>query len=243
MPGLDFAEIEHRALDRRRDVGLHEEDAVPDIVDVLERLGLPVAVWPLGPDGPDGIFLRDGDHALIVLNSGVYLPRFRFTAAHELGHATYTDAPHLDLDATQASSFEEKRANAFAANFLVPTRALRVRCPGKTSEIDADLVLRLATEFGVSYPMLVYRLHNSGCITAQGRERLIGSSAALVRELLRGRPGNEVRLPAEFVTLASESYRRHEISFQRLSELLRRDANELAASLAGSGILHVGDEP
>jgi Zn-dependent peptidase ImmA (M78 family) len=240
MQNIDFDDVERSALARRDQAGLHAEDVVPDIVEIIERLGIPVASSPFGPDGPDGIYIRDGDDRLIVLNSGKYLPRFRFTAAHELGHATYEDRPHLDVDIHAGTSPTEKRANAFAASFLLPTRALKVRCPSRTL-IDSDFVLSLAREFGVSYPALVYRLHNVGLITASARSRLLEASSAFVTEKLRGRPGNEVRLPGEFVRHAQSAYERYAITFQRFSELLRRDKDELSAALHGSGILHPED--
>jgi Zn-dependent peptidase ImmA (M78 family) len=242
MTALDFGEVEHRALACRAEAGLHAEDPVPDIVEVVERIGIPVAVWPFGADGPDGLYVSDGIDRLIVLNSGKYLPRFRFTAAHELGHATYQDGPRLDVDILAGTSREEKRGNAFAGNFLVPGRALRARCQNPTT-IDPEDVLVLASEFGVSYPTLVYRLHNTGLIGASNRDRLLDASSAVVMEKLRGQPGNEVRLPADFAKNARIAYEKYDISFQRFSELLRRDKVELAASLAGSGFLHVEDKP
>ncbi len=240
MQSIDFDDVERRALARRDEAGLHAEDVVPDIVEVIERLGIAVAVSPFGPDGPDGLYVQEGDDRLIVLNSGKYLPRFRFTAAHELGHATYEDRPHLDVDIHAGTSRAEKRANAFAASFLVPKRALKVRCPNRTP-IDPDFVLSLAGEFGVSYPALIYRLHNAGLIAASTRNRLLEASSAIATEKLRGRPGSEVRLPDEFVRRAQTAYEQYEITFQRFSELLRRDREDLAATLQGSGILHLED--
>jgi len=242
MQSIDFDEVERRALARRDEAGLHAEDVVPDIVEVIERLRIPVAISPFGPDGPDGLYVQEGDDRLIVLNSGKYLPRFRFTAAHELGHATYEDHPHLDVDIHAGTSHAEKRANAFAASFLLPRRALKLRFPNRT-HIDPNFALNLAAEFGVSYPALIYRLHNVGLISGTARNVLLEAPAALAMEKLRGRPGNEVRLPAEFVRRAQTAYDQYEITFQRFSELLRRDKDDLAAAVRDSGILHPEDLP
>jgi Zn-dependent peptidase ImmA (M78 family) len=240
MQNVDFDDVERKALARRDEAGLHAEDVVPDIVEVIERLGIPVAISPFGSEGPDGLYVQEGDDRLIVLNSGKYLPRFRFTGAHELGHATYEDHPHLDVDIHAGISHAEKRANAFAASFLLPRRALNLRCPTR-SHIDPNFALNLAAEFGVSYPALIYRLHNVGLISGATRNGLLEAPAAVAMEKLRGHPGNEVRLPAEFVRRAQKAYEGYEITFLRFSELLRRDTEDLAAALQGSGILHVED--
>src|SRR6266566_1125669 len=98
MPSLQFDQIHVDASRCRSNAGVHPEDVVPDVVAVIERLGIPVAVWPLGETGPDGLYARGQRSRLILLNGSKYLPRFRYTAAHELGHANYEDRPHLDVD-------------------------------------------------------------------------------------------------------------------------------------------------
>src|ERR1700674_4297333 len=174
MGSANFEDLEDAAQAARERAGLSPIDPIPEIVGVLEQLGLLVLVRPLGPAGPQGIYVRRSRFAAVLLNGSDYLPRFRFSGAHELGHheRNHYDV-HVDID-FNGRDRKELEANAFAASFLAPRRALYERI-GRLpkSRLYPDQVLQLAADFVVSYDFMVYRLHNNGLLQGyQHRDQL-----------------------------------------------------------------------
>ena len=77
-------------------------------------------------DKLDGINMRVGEEYRIYFNKNKHIHRNRFTVAHELGHhvlchtkKTYSPADFYSSDP------EEKEANEFAAELLIPTKMLK----------------------------------------------------------------------------------------------------------------------
>lgn len=60
--------------------------------------------------------MPEGEETLVLLSSGTPAERQRFTLAHELGHMVMHLIPHPD---------QEKQANSFAAELLMPARDIR----------------------------------------------------------------------------------------------------------------------
>lgn len=239
----DFRELEQKAEEVRGQARLHPQDPVPEMVGVLEQLGLRVIVRPLGTRGPQGIYVRRPAFAAVLLNGSDYLPRFRFSGAHELGHhvLNHFDA-HIDVDFSETTS-KEKEANAFAASFLMPRRALWERCAQLSKRITADQVRDLANEFVVSYDSMVNRLHNVELLQGyKHRDALKAERASVLTDELRERrPAERWRLPNDYVLRALDAYGRYDISLERLAELLDRDVSEVATILAEQKFLHAED--
>ena len=112
-------------------------------------------------------------HAFV--NADDILPRRRFTAAHELGHAVLhrdrmgryrVDTDKTLLEGGDATDELEREANAFAAELLMPEEVVRARavelktlhgcCP------SGVLAYRLSAELLVSREAMRYRLKNLG---------------------------------------------------------------------------------
>ena len=112
-------------------------------------------------------------HAFV--NADDILPRRRFTAAHELGHAVLhrdrmgryrADTDKTLLEGGDATDELEREANAFAAELLMPEEVVRARaeklktlhgcCP------TGVLAYRLSAELLVSREAMRYRLKNLG---------------------------------------------------------------------------------
>lgn len=239
---VDYAEVEGRAADLRDRLKLGS-GPVADIESALSDAGVAVLVRPLGVRGPDGIYVRRPALSVVLLNGSSYLPRFRFTGAHELGHHQYGIERALDRNVFDAATVEEKRANVFAAAFLVPKSAISARVGYKT-EISPERVLELATEFGVSYETMVYRLHNCGWLRggAQRRDELLGARAEIFTDNLRNRrPPRETSLPLDYVRRAVRAYADQQIDVGRLAELLLLDDAEARRLLGKLHLLHQED--
>ncbi len=110
---------------------------------------------------------------IAFISDGGYLPRRRFTAAHELGHAVLHQATMgrylADAEISETDSAEnerEREANQFAAELLMPEELLRARADELHSQFGACprtiLVYRLSSELLVSREALRYRLMNIG---------------------------------------------------------------------------------
>ncbi len=87
---------------------------VPDIVAVLEHAGALVITRDLDSDLLDAVSQwAEGGQPLLLVNTRAPGDRRRFSLAHELGHLVMHDEPGT-------GSTQEKQADAFAAEFLMP---------------------------------------------------------------------------------------------------------------------------
>jgi Zn-dependent peptidase ImmA (M78 family) len=244
MNAVDFAEVDRRALQVRERLHLGLAP-IADVTAVLADAGIVVFVRPLGDRGPMGAYVRRPEFAAVLLNSDTYLPRLRFTAAHELGHHEYGSAGVLDQTVGVFSTDpEEQRANVFAAAFLMPRDALS-RHVAADQDVSPDAVLELSSELGVSYESLVFRLHNVGLLSggAAKRDALQAARPMVLTEQLRRRKiERRTVLPPDYVVRALRAYDLYEISLDRLAELLYTDEAQLRADLSDSQLLHPEDQ-
>jgi len=173
---------------RRLDLG---GAAIPDMSDLISEQG----VWATATELTDemsGLFLRHDTFGLaIIVNAGHARARKRFSYAHEYGHALMDrDGPITVSSTDNSSDLVEKRANVFAAAFLMPAEGvaevldllskgrpsrsaqslfdaasgqrveLEVRHSARQQRIAYSDAARLARYFGVSYQAACYRLRS-----------------------------------------------------------------------------------
>ncbi|MFC6091533.1 ImmA/IrrE family metallo-endopeptidase [Saccharothrix lopnurensis] len=94
-----------------------------------------------------------GEDPVVLLNSGTPGDRQRFTLAHELGHMVMHSTPHPD---------QEKQANRFAAELLMPAADIRDEFRGI---VDLRLLLSLKQRWRVSMWALLRRARTLGVIS------------------------------------------------------------------------------
>ncbi|MEV5957997.1 ImmA/IrrE family metallo-endopeptidase [Streptomyces sp. NPDC051987] len=147
-----------------------------DLLQALERtFGVDVAKIGL-PDGIDGAAWQADGFRLIMIARTKVPTRQRFTLAHELGHVLARDAQDLltesQLSPGHQKDLTEVRANAFAANLLMPRDEINsvVREKDVTDEQLTSLVVR----FQVSPSALAARLTQLGLIAPETAARLRG---------------------------------------------------------------------
>lgn len=180
--GLRVAEEERRRLD----LGARP---ITDLVGLITEQG----IWVSGAEFPknmSGLFLCHPSVGLAILVNAAHVrARRRFSYAHEYAHALLDRNRTVTVSsADNAAELVEKRANAFAAAFLMPREgvaetlaALDKGQPSRVEEtvfdaatggrIDAQLrpaprsqwitfqdAAMIAHRFGVSYQAAVYRL-------------------------------------------------------------------------------------
>lgn len=229
-------EIEDVAVTTRARLRLGD-GPLSDIFPILRDAGLMVAARDFGK-GFDGLYIR-GEPGLVVLNASCFLPRLRFTAAHELGHHVLGHSSTADVNIFDDQSPAERDARMFAASFLMPRAKMHEYVGGRPADLDGHAIVRIAERLGVSYESAVYRIHNLGLISAAKRDRLLGERAAALSEKFREQRLATSLLPAEFTDSAVAAYANRRLSLGRLAELLEEDPARVADSLGDS--LHPED--
>jgi Zn-dependent peptidase ImmA (M78 family) len=145
---------------------------------IVEALGLEVRRAPAEGD-LSGFLYRDRQEktAAIGVNSTHPTSRQRFTLGHELGHYLLHDRDGIHVDrrfniklrnakSSQGTDDEEKEANLFAAELLMPERMLKAELAVIEQldlEDEASLV-RLAEKYAVSVQALSFRVANLGLV-------------------------------------------------------------------------------
>ena len=190
------------AREERRRLGLGARP-ISDMADLLTSQNIWASGAPL-PDSISGLFLREEELGTVVLVNGAHnRARKRFSYAHEYAHCL------LDVDPAAQISFQDKqtdrieiRANAFAAEFLLPERGISkyLDSIGKDEKSHHDYftyegdtckqevkrtvisserainscdVAMLANEFGVSYEAATYRLNSTNYINRKAMDGLL----------------------------------------------------------------------
>lgn len=143
-----------------------------DVTGLANALGVEVRQTP-AEDELSGFLYRDRNRktAVIGVNADHHPNRRNFTAAHELGHYFLHDFDdvHVDRDfkvwlrsdaSSKGTDVEEKEANLFAAELLMPARFLKrdVEKIGTVDAIDEDVLQELAGKYGVSTQAMTFRL-------------------------------------------------------------------------------------
>jgi Zn-dependent peptidase ImmA (M78 family) len=126
-------------------------------------------------EGLSGAAIVEGAAKTILVNNSEPETRQRFTISHELGHLllhknenlNYSQVPVVLFRESTATAFQdwkEREANCFAANLLMPTKAIQVRIQElfQTEAIHEDVVEKLSNEFQVSVQAMSIRLSQLG---------------------------------------------------------------------------------
>lgn len=155
----DYEKAETLASDKL--IQYKVSDTVVPIFEIAEAEGLSVKVITM-PDRLKGVsgFL-DPTERTIYVNAEDAPTRQRFTVAHELGHYLLEHDPAkygvlLRFPEFNGEDEEEKEANCFAANLLVPKESLK-EVLKKYSLTNEDEPV-LAQLFGVSKAVIRFRM-------------------------------------------------------------------------------------
>lgn len=175
----------------------------------LEGAGCLVLFKDFGTSRVDGLSQWVGDHPVMLINSRAPTDRLRWTLAHETGH--------LCLHASYIGDDPEGDANAFAAEFLMPSEVIRPQLRHLTTGRLTDL----KRQWGVSMQALIERAHQLGVLVA-------GQRTSMYKQF--SRMGWRVREPYSD-ELAPESPRLAEFIAQTL--LVKGFSLEEIAKLAG----------
>lgn len=147
----------------------HDQTKPPVRIERIAReLGVELRSGDL--DDVSGVLVRQGESAIIGMNSTQSPQRQRFTIAHELGHFLLHEGitNHVDrsyrvnfrsAESSQATNVEEIEANYFAASILMPQHMLDAVSAEEALDND-NMVGMLAKQFQVSRLAMSLRLAN-----------------------------------------------------------------------------------
>ncbi len=125
---------------------------------IEEGIGVDVLLKNLGDKSPPGVATTDREWSLILVNTNEWAHRSLFTLACLLGRVIAADGVSINTDNTDWRGHNEceKRANQFAAAFLMPRRQVEMAVDSGGFVDYADL----AEQFGVSSEVCQRRLSN-----------------------------------------------------------------------------------
>ena len=194
---------EQASKEERRRLGMGNLP-IHDIVKLLSSQGIWCASTNL-PSEMSGLFLYHLSIGMVILINATHgSARQRFSFAHEYAHALF-DADHKILisNTVNSSDLIEKRANSFAAAFLMPEEGIdeilyllnkgfpsrssfsivdastqemtetEDRKLAKNQKLSPQDIAFIANRFGVSYQSAVYRLHSLQYLSHREREELL----------------------------------------------------------------------
>jgi Zn-dependent peptidase ImmA (M78 family) len=140
---------------------------------IAKALGVKVQEEKAAEDDLSGFLYRDRkrNRAIIGVNANHHPNRRNFTIAHECGHFLLHDFDDVHVDrhfkvwlrsetSSQGTDLEEKEANLFAAELLMPASFLErdVDEIGTLDLVDEDVLNNLAARYGVSAQAMTFRL-------------------------------------------------------------------------------------
>lgn len=143
-----------------------------DVTAIAKEMGIEVQATP-AEDELSGFLYRDRtrNRAVIGINANQSLNRQHFTTAHELGHFLLHDFDHVHVDrqfkvwlrseaSSQGTDDEEKEANLFAAELLMPAHFLEEDMEeiGALDLLDEKILKQLADKYEVSTHAMTFRL-------------------------------------------------------------------------------------
>ena len=160
-------------------IALHKIRTAPvPVEDVAVALGVEVQREPAEVELSGFLYRnRKRKTAIIGVNSIHHPNRQNFTVAHELGHYLLHDFDDVHVDrqfkvwlrdesSSQGIDLEEKEANLFAAELLMPASFLRgdVKEIGVVDLDDERALAKLARRYGVSTQAMTFRLAYLGYV-------------------------------------------------------------------------------
>ncbi len=217
------------ARSARRVFGMGEGDPLISLTSLLEAGGIKVRLSDFGFSKTSGFSIgeADGGPAIIINRStAMSVERQIFTIAHELGHLLlHQHSYEPTLESEHAG--EEKEANEFAGNFILPEKAF---CEAWDAAAGLDFVskvLRLKGIFSVSYQTVLQRLYQieDGLRLADLRRRFAIDYKMKYNHDLKNfyEPfpiGPSSIIPLRYPALVRRAYEEGLISYPRATQML-----------------------
>ncbi len=146
---------------------------------IAKSHGLDIRKESIPDSNISGFLLRRGRDCIVGVNADDSPARQRFTIAHELGHfllnPSRPDGFHVDrvfevkfrdTKSAKGTDPDERDANAFAAEILMPRHFLAqdIEAAGEVDWVEDEFLSRLARKYRVSNQALLIRLAHLGYV-------------------------------------------------------------------------------
>jgi len=219
---------------------------IENIFELLRNQGIHIFKRQLEDKNISGLYINHPvinhpapGHCILV-NYFDDLYRQNFSAAHEYCHALFDSSQGQEityLKFLNDNSGFEWRANSFAGNFLVPKQRLELDySPANNYEDWISLVRQIAERFRVSSQVIIIRLSELQWIDRGLQEQLFQDKRLVIRHNekfdpeippilssgIRDKSTQIIRqgLSWHFIDLGTEAYRRGEITYHKLLDML-----------------------
>ncbi len=195
-----------------------------------------VIYYPLGKDAPWGFTRISGSKndaklkkPFVAINTSIPLDCQVFAAAHELYHIWYEQNPDVlpaDLLSEREESINEKKANRFAAEFLVDELLLKQEMAlYDITDITVKSILQLCELFVVPYRTMAKRLREIDLIKAAELKRFLDEPEEEITKYRKMysfvlKEADERIVMDNLSELAVEAYEEGYIAFEKLEYLL-----------------------
>ena len=231
---------EEAAFFERRRLVLGQEP-IKNIFDLIRNQGIHIFKRQLEDKNISALYINHpfAGHCILV-NYLEDLYRQNFSAAHEYCHALFDSSQGQEITYLKSSNDKSKlewRANSFAGNFLVPKQKLELDySPANTYDTWISLIRQVAEKFRVNSQVVIIRLCELEWID-EGLEKQLLKDKRLVLKYnekfdpeippnfssgIREKSTHIIRqgLSWYFINLATEAYRRGEITYHKLLDML-----------------------
>lgn len=224
-----FTEIPILAFDFRKNQSLSEIEPL-NCKSLLLKLNTLTVYRPLS-DNFSGMCLKKDKLTFILINSNHPRGKQHFTIAHELYHLFCQSdfKPHIcNPGNSNEVDLNEKMANAFAAELLMPEMGLKKMIPITELEkkvISISTILKLENYFSVSHAALVIRLRSMNLIGSKQHNDLINLKIKQTAKeygfgLSLYEPGNEGVVIGDYGIIAKQLFIENKISEGHYYELM-----------------------
>jgi len=199
--GQRMAAVALKKIDRKT---LLEKSTVDLLAELETKFRVDIASTSQLPIGIDGLSFQDDQIRLVLLSATENWTRKRFTLAHELGHILWGDAHNEvlteKLNPGVNEDYREKRANQFAAAFLMPEDSVREVSNDKP--VTKKIFHALVAKFRVSPSAMAARLKKLGVID---QDRYFEFRSFRTRDSIAAVPSIK-RAEVEEMTIAQASW-------------------------------------
>ncbi len=237
-----YPQAELLAKKVRQELSLGAQPALALLRELEEDCGLKLFHIDFEPTGTAACALSPTFGAAILLNAKNARWRRNFDLAHELFHLLTWNVFNPSADeAAERPAKEEKLADSFASNLLMPEESVRasVNARMRDHKLPLDVVFEIARQFDVSVEAMLWRIHwlyRTKADTAR-TERDIETARASARVYEDREQTTGPARPDRFHALAVLALRRAEISIGRFAEYMgisRRQAMEYVEQESGA---------
>lgn len=201
LPNLSELTPEHAARELRYHWAIEPERPLPNLIQLCESKGVHVYGLPAVAAHIDAFSDWYNGNPLVFLAQQKTPERSRFDLAHELGHLVMHHQGSVD-----SAAQEEKEADLFAAEFLLPSSVLRQNMHNNPS---IETILKYRTSFQLSAMAVTMAARRAGKLNDHAFDNRVRFLSR--RGYRTGEPGGLGRYEASriFPTVFNRSHAKH----------------------------------